>query len=137
MARACSMSFFRSSFFSSPLSSSRHAVFDIVQLVKDAALLDDAGPIDQRQGLAYLTTPIPDHRLQPVFRPHTAFAQTSEQSRPSGFVFPIGHLRVQDFPFAITAEPEGYQQHDLLAPSLMPFALAFVDLDGLRLDLHP
>jgi hypothetical protein len=58
---------------------------------------------------------------------------------PTRFVFPIRYFPVQDFPLAtaVTPEAEGDQQHHLLAPSLMTLALAFVQLDRLRLGLHP
>ena len=48
-------------------------VLDIVQLVKNAALLDHGGSIDPGDGLSQLATPIANHRLQALFRTQATF----------------------------------------------------------------
>src|SRR5947209_9287975 len=58
---------------------------------------------------------------------------------PSRFALCIGHLPIQDLPFAtaIGPQPKGHQQHHLLSRSLLALALAFIQLDGVRRGLHP
>src|SRR5258708_11228811 len=84
------------------------------------------------------TTAIPDHRLQPILRPHPTFPQPIDQRFPRCFAVTGSHLPIQDFSFAATIgpEPERHEQHRLLAGSLMTLALACVQLDGVRLSLH-
>src|SRR5260370_25704729 len=56
---------------------------------------------------------------------------------PRRFALPVSHLPIQDLPFttAIRPEPERDEQHHLPARSLLSRALAFFQLNGVRLGL--
>lgn len=57
---------------------------------------------------------------------------------PCGFALSISHVPIQDLPSATAIGPEAkcYQQHYFLSRFLLTLALAFVQLDGVRLGLQ-
>ena len=82
--------------------------------------------------------PSASHGLQPVLWAHAPFPETMDKRVPCCFVFPIGHLPVQDLPFAtaIRPEPQRDEQHHFLAAALMTLAPSFVHLARVHLGLH-